>query len=211
MDRKDRRCGYRRRLITRPEGKRLNKSLRPGDHVVFPRLDRAFRDMYDLVDTIRMWEERKITVHFVEEGLDLSTPFGRAMMHIIGAIAQLHSEYTSERNKESAARMKAQGRPAGGKAPPGFKWVGKKGKRHLAPDPEQRRVMQEIVHLRDTLGWSWARISDHIETTLAERESRRAVPRWSKRKWSGSRCRLGYKAEKRLQAEGHEAGQRRTE
>ena len=186
-------------FIRRPAGRRLDRLLKPGDHIVFARIDRGFRGMYDLVNTIRRWEKRKINIHFVEEGLDLTTPFGRAMMHIIGAIAQLHSEYTSERNKESAARMRELGRPTGGPPPPGFKWAGKRGDRHLVPAKNERAVMQEIVRLHDIEGMGFRTISENIRGRLREFFGLKPLqPLPPTRSWGHTACAAAYAAELEL-------------
>ena len=83
----------------------------------------------------------------------------------------------------------------------GFKLVGQRGKNgkwinaSVVPDPEARRIMAEIVRVRDKYGWSFATISDYVEEWLATQQSRQASKPWEKRKWNTLRCARAYKEE----------------
>jgi hypothetical protein len=75
----------------------------------------------------------------------------------------------------------------------GFKLVGHKvrGKwihATIAHDHDQRRIMGEIVRVRDKYGWPFDKIGDYIDQWLAETEGRKRTPRWE-REWSSQRCR----------------------
>lgn len=85
----------------RPEGRTLWNLLTEGDHVVFARLDRGFRDLLDMEQSVRHWEARGITAHFLDIGLDTSTAAGRAMLQMLGVFAQFHSASLSERMRLS--------------------------------------------------------------------------------------------------------------
>ena len=43
---------HKRRFFDRPEGSKLNAQLRKGDHVIFAKFDRAFRNLRDCLDTL---------------------------------------------------------------------------------------------------------------------------------------------------------------
>ena len=43
---------HKRRFFDRPEGSKLNSRLRKGDHVIFAKFDRAFRNLRDCFDTL---------------------------------------------------------------------------------------------------------------------------------------------------------------
>lgn len=189
-----------RALLARPGGAMLGKTVRPGDHVIFAHLDRAFRDVQDCLGTLQMWQRRGVIVHFADMKVDMSTANGQFMITIIAAIAEWESRRISERNKAVAARQKATGRPST-HPPMGYKHVGPAGKRRRVSDPQQRQIMQEIVRVRDVAhpDWSWWTISDYIESLLCQAEDRPFHARYQRRAWSNNRCRLGYIAEKKLQ------------
>jgi DNA invertase Pin-like site-specific DNA recombinase len=199
----------RRKLVTRAEGRALDLALKRGDHVVFPRLDRGFRDLEDLIRTTRDWDARGVTIHFVNEGIDCSTSIGRLIMHILGAVAQWQSEYIGDRAREMAVIYRSLGRNGNGKPPIGYKLIGPKSagmRRKLVPDMEQRKVMSVIVKLRDEQKMTWDAISEYIEQKLAAQENRKPI-RYvdqGKRKWSRHRCQIGYENELKIRAKAKE-------
>ena len=107
----------------------------------------------------------------------------------------------SDRIKEVFSGFEAMGRMGNGHAPMGFKLMGRRGKNRCAvPDPVQRRIMGEIVRVRDKYGWTFDAIGDYIDQWLAETEGRKRTPRWE-REWSSQRCRRAYNVEVALRKE----------
>ena len=105
----------------------------------------------------------------------------------------------SERIKEVFAALKEEGRIGAGRAPLGFKLAGRRGKNGkwiratIIPDVEARRIIGEIICVRNKHGWTWNEVSDYIEAWLAGREKRSpANSAFKKRAWSGQRCRRVY-------------------
>lgn len=102
-------------LEIRPEFSRLQadimnapKGNRPFDVVAVYKIDRFARKLKILLDVIDFFEERKIQFISVNESIDTSTPFGRAMLGIIGVIAELEIETFKERSRggrEAANKM----------------------------------------------------------------------------------------------------------
>lgn len=187
-------------FANRPEGKRLDACLRPGDQIIFAKLDRAFRNLKDLTHTIEHWVQRKIGLHFADMQIDLTTPAGMAMLQMAGVFAQWEASMVSVRVREAQAKLKAGGRPAAGRAPIGMRWVDPgKGRTHtLASNNAKRRVMQEIVRLRDVEGLSFRQISDRIERELAAYEKRPERQRDGGRDWHVMKCCRGYHGEKAI-------------
>ncbi len=188
-------------LKLRPAGKILHQSLRAGDHIVFAYLDRTWRNTEDCLSTLRLWTERGVTVHIANLHVNTKTWQGKMLLTVIAACAEMESGMKSERVKEVFAGFKAKGRLANGHAPMGFKLVGKNGVNRVAvPDPETRRIMGEIVQVRDLYKWTWPEISDYIEKLLSEQLGRDYTQPWKKRKWSYQRCSRAYDAELKLRA-----------
>ena len=84
---------------SRPE---LNRMLaaahsRTFDAVVCWKLDRLGRSLKHLVTTIEDLSAYGVAFISLRDNLDLSTPSGRLMMHIIGAMAQFERELIKER------------------------------------------------------------------------------------------------------------------
>ncbi|HUT09554.1 MAG TPA: hypothetical protein VMY42_03590 [Thermoguttaceae bacterium] len=135
---------------------------------------------------------------------DLATAHDRFVATLIAAVAEWESAVTSERCREVAQRLKEEGRPRGNKAPYGKKIIGRKKTRRFVDDPEQRRVGQQIIRLRDEFRLSWETISDHIEEALARYENRRARPKWGghpKRVYNPRHVHRVYHQERKFQDE----------
>jgi len=81
-------------LIERPAGKKLNSKLRRGDHVVFAKVDRCFRNQKDFVLTQELFNAKGVKMHFADLGIDTSTPQGEMMLTTLVAFAQLESRQT---------------------------------------------------------------------------------------------------------------------
>lgn len=56
----------------RPEGSRLFNQLMAGDVLIFSKLDRAFRNTRNALNTLHDLRERGISVHFIDLGGDVT-------------------------------------------------------------------------------------------------------------------------------------------
>lgn len=192
---------YRTPLAERPSGSLLCGALQPGDHVIFARIDRAFRNFRDMMKMTDEWNKKGITYHFAMERIDVSTATGRLIMDLLCRLAQWQSEYIGERNKEAIASMKASGRWKKDRRKAGFRFVMRDGKRIRVPDPVYRAIASRIVTLREEDEMCFADISDQIERELAASEGRKYPERWDERTWSAAVCQLAYRRELELRAE----------
>jgi putative DNA-invertase from lambdoid prophage Rac len=84
---------------SRPELNRMLKDahLRHFDAVLVWKLDRLGRSLKHLVTTIEDLSAYGVTFVSLRDNLDLSTPSGRLMLHIIGAMAEFERELIKER------------------------------------------------------------------------------------------------------------------
>lgn len=169
--------GWKKRLIARPGGGRLNTMLRRGDHVVFAKLDRAFRSSKDFLITMDDWHGRGIYMHFADLKLDGSTALGKLMLTVMAAMAEWEAHNGSERQKSIKAFLASQSRPCGKYTPMGYRRERRNEKVFLVPDPKVQRWMREAYRLR----WekhirSTAAIATEIERQLASEEGRKPMP-----------------------------------
>jgi DNA invertase Pin-like site-specific DNA recombinase len=175
----------------RPQGKVLDEILQPGDHVVFARLDRAFRNVDDMRNTICKsidgkpnWIDRGITAHFVDQQIDTSKAGGRAMLTILTAVAEWEASLMSERGIMIANCLRSQGRPRNQEILVGYKIMkgklrGKTIKRFVL-DFEQVDEIHQIAMMKDYAGMGFEGISDFLEDAAAKREGRKPIPRLGK-------------------------------
>lgn len=165
------------RFTMRPAGSKLHAILQPGDVVVIAKLDRGFRNSNDLSNTLLRWSEMGVSVSFLDIGLDTSTPIGKMVITIMGAVAQMDSDLKSERNKEVAARLKAEGKRAGGRRRrKGFTpKATNSGFKYEEPNNYELQEMHWVVALRDS-GVSWSMIVEMLEEKRAKLEGRKRWP-----------------------------------
>lgn len=90
----------------RPEFSRLKEAIelapdgnKPFDAIAVYRIDRFARKLKVLLDVISFFEENDIQFMSVTENIDTSNPFGRAIVSIIGVIAELEIETLKQRTQ----------------------------------------------------------------------------------------------------------------
>lgn len=97
--------------MDRPSWNHLWSQIQVGkvSRVVVWRLDRLGRTARGLTELIAELIARKVGLVSVREGLDLDTPAGRMMAHVLASVAQYETEVRSERQQAGIAAAKAQG------------------------------------------------------------------------------------------------------
>jgi DNA invertase Pin-like site-specific DNA recombinase len=99
--------------IGRPEFQKALDYLREGDKLVVYKLDRLARSSRDLHNIVHDLQEKGIGVVFIKEQIDFSTPAGKLMFTMLGAIAEFERDLIAERTTEGRERAKAQGKHMG--------------------------------------------------------------------------------------------------
>lgn len=148
-------------LRSRVAGLRLSNALEAGDVVIFPKLDRGFRNTEDLLSTVRIWQERQIRVVFLDIQIDTATDIGRMVMGIMGLVAEFERARISQRSGEAVREALRRGRLVGG-PPWGCRVKGPKGaKRYYEAVPRELEIGKLIVKWRMD-GYTWDAIKDHL-------------------------------------------------
>lgn len=99
----------------REELKKALDYLRPGDTLVVHKIDRLARSTFDLHKIAKDLSERDVTLIFIKEQIDFSSPAGKLMFTMLGAIAEFERDLINERTQEGRERAKAQGKHMGRK------------------------------------------------------------------------------------------------
>lgn len=98
------------------ERKGLDEALafvRPGDTFVVWKLDRAGRSLKHLIELLNNLQGRGIEFMSLTEQMDTSTPGGKLVFHVMGALAEFERDLIRERTNAGLAAARARGRKGG--------------------------------------------------------------------------------------------------
>ena len=147
----------------RPEGKRLVDQVHAGDMIVFPKLDRAFRNTRDALNVLHQMKAKGVHIHFIDLGGDVTgNGIGAIVFTILAAFATFERERIATRIREVKQLKKSQGKFTGGKRAFGYDVVDCV----KVPRADEQRVIQRMIAKRAE-GASYR----SIETWLAESEN----------------------------------------
>ena len=106
----------------RPELKKMIAYVRRGDTVIVESISRFARNTRDLLDLIEQLSAKGVEFVSKKEAIDTTTPTGKFMLTVFGAVAELEREYILQRQREGIEIAKQQGKYKGRKplSPPGF-------------------------------------------------------------------------------------------
>jgi len=136
----------------RPEGSKLMELLQSEQvqAIVILKLDRAFRDVVDCLQSIDSWEQQGVSLHIIDLGgnsVDSSSPAGRFMLTVLAAAAEMERGMIRDRCNTGRRIKQAQGFKVGKDVPYGYDLAS-------PSDPENKLMLensreQEII--RDIL------------------------------------------------------------
>lgn len=101
------------KLAHRPQWDACRDYLRPGDQLVVTRLSRIARSVRHLGEVAAHLEARRIDLVVLAQGIDTTTPAGRLLFHMLGAIDEFTADLISEGTREGLAAARARGRVGG--------------------------------------------------------------------------------------------------
>ena len=103
--------------ISRPQLNRLLDDCKQGkvETLIVWKLDRLFRSLIDLITHLKTFRELGITFISIKENIDLSTPAGRLLMHMMGAFGEFEREMIISRVNAGLANARAKGKILGRK------------------------------------------------------------------------------------------------
>ena len=101
------------KLEHRPVLDAMLDQLRPGDTVAVWQLDRLGRSLRHLIDTVQALEAGGVAFRSLTESIDTSTPGGKLIFHVFGALAEFERDLIRERTMAGLAAARARGRSGG--------------------------------------------------------------------------------------------------
>ena len=115
----------------RPGLERALEMLREGDTLAVWRLDRLARSLKDLIELVGDLESRGVALRSLQEAIDTSSPGGKLIFHVFGALAEFERNLIRERTKAGLNAARARGR---------------KGGRPKSLDAEKRQTAVKLYH-----------------------------------------------------------------
>ena len=88
-------------------------ALRPGDQFIVWKLDRAGRSVHHLAELLRFFQTRDVEFCSLTEGIDTSTPCGKFLYNVLGAVAEFILDMNRERTIEGMAAARRRGKRIG--------------------------------------------------------------------------------------------------
>ena len=101
---------------TKAERKGLNEALayvRPGDTFIVWKLDRAGRSLKHLIELLNHLDQHQIGFKSLTEQIDTTTPGGKLIFHLMGALAEFERDLIRERTNAGLAAARVRGRVGG--------------------------------------------------------------------------------------------------
>jgi DNA invertase Pin-like site-specific DNA recombinase len=86
---------------------------REGDTIVVWRLDRLGRSLKHLIEVVTEMQERGVGFRSLQESIDTTTPGGKLIFHVFGALAEFERNLIQERTLAGLAAARARGRNGG--------------------------------------------------------------------------------------------------
>jgi DNA invertase Pin-like site-specific DNA recombinase len=87
--------------------------LREGDVLTVTKLDRLARSMRDLLSIVERIQAKGAGLRILAMDFDTTTPTGRLMLQMVGAVAEFERSMMLERQREGVAKAKAAGKYRG--------------------------------------------------------------------------------------------------
>ena len=97
----------------RPKLKEAIEYARKGDVIVLWKLDRLSRSLKHLIETVNDLEKKEIGFRCLTQQLDTTTPSGKLIFHVFGAISEFERSLIRERTAAGLKVARARGRLGG--------------------------------------------------------------------------------------------------
>lgn len=97
----------------RPQLAAALEYMRKGDTLVVWKLDRLARSLKQLIETVERLDEAGVGFKSITESIDTTTPGGRLIFHIFGALAEFERSMIRERTMAGLSAARSNGRVGG--------------------------------------------------------------------------------------------------
>ena len=101
------------RKAQRPQLRAALEYVREGDALVVWKLDRFGRSLQELIELVGDLKERGVEFVSLRESIDTTTPGGKLVFHVFGAVAEFERDLVLERTVAGPEAARARGRRGG--------------------------------------------------------------------------------------------------
>lgn len=152
--------GHSAKSMERPAMRRLEKDIRAKKitSVATLSLDRLSRRLFDILEFVKFLDEHNCAYISVTQNFDTSTPTGRLMLNLLGAVAEFERDLITERVASNLRGIVMRhGRFVSGSPVYGYKYIDKR----LVIDSEASSRVLDMVQ-QFVSGWSFRGIAKKL-------------------------------------------------
>jgi len=150
------------KLAARPELDKALDWLRAGDVFVITRLSRAMRSLKHLLALADELRERGIDLVVLRQHIDTTTPAGRLVFHVLGAIDEFQRELIIEGTREGLDAARARGRTGGRKPKLSAARAATVRRMYQATGPDGKRL-HTVAEIAQTAGVHRTTVYDYLK------------------------------------------------
>jgi DNA invertase Pin-like site-specific DNA recombinase len=150
------------KLADRPELDKALAYLREGDVFVITRLSRAMRSLKHLLALADLLRERGIDLVVLRQHIDTTTPTGRLVFHVLGAIDEFQRELIIEGTREGLDAARARGRTGGRKPKLSAARAATVRRMYQATGPDGKRL-HTVAEIAQTAGVHRTTVYDYLK------------------------------------------------
>ncbi len=149
------------KLAARPELDKALDWLREGDVFVITRLSRAMRSLKHLLALADELRERGVGLVVLKQHIDTTTPAGRLVFHILGAIDEFQRELIIEGTREGLDAARARGRTGGRKPKLNSRQATTVRRMYEATGPDGKR-QHTVAEIAEAVGVHRTTVYDYL-------------------------------------------------